>query len=135
MDTTIDKVTGRVPVTIFRLSGSLDGSNYDELINAGIEAEATGTTDLLLDMRNLEFMSSAGMVGLQMLLRLMGGETSPRHAGAAAFRPAGPSGGAAGVAHMKLFGPTPDVDRVLETVGLKDFVQIYDNEIDAIASF
>ena len=135
MDITIDKVAGRVPVTVFRLSGSLDGSNYDELINAGIDAEAAGATDLLLDMRNLEFMSSAGMVGLQMLLRLMGGETSPKAAGAAAFRPAGAGGGAAGVAHMKLFGPTPDVQRVLEVVGLKDFVEIYDNEIDAVASF
>ena len=135
MNITIDKAVGRVPVTIFRLSGSLDGSNYDELINAGIEAEAAGATDLLLDMRNLEFMSSAGMVGLQMLLRLMSGESSLKHTGAASFRPAGPSGGAAGLSHLKLFGPTPDVQRVLEVVGLKDFIEIYDNEIDAIASF
>jgi len=134
VDITVDKAKGRVPITIFRLSGSLDGSNYDELINAGIEAEATGATDLLLDMRNLEFMSSAGMVGLQMLLRLMSGEHSPKVAGAAP-RPMGAAGGAAGVAHMKLFGPTPDVERVLEVVGLKDFVEIYDNEIDAVASF
>src|SRR5262245_19961921 len=121
---------GRVPVTIFRLSGSLDGSNYDELINAGIDAEATGTADLLLDMRNLSFMSSAGMVGLQMLLRLMSGESSPKVAGAAP-RPIGRGGGASGLSHLKLLGPTPDVLRVLEVVGLKDYLEIYDNEIDA----
>ncbi len=122
MDITVSQAKGRVPVTIFRLAGSLDGLTYEDLINSGIEAQAAGTTDLLLDMRKLDFMSSAGMVALQMLLRLMGSESAPR-------------GKSAQRAHLKLLGPSPDVLRVLEVAGLKDYFEIYADEAQAIKSF
>jgi len=137
MEITVSKAQGRVPVTIFRLAGSLDGSTYEDLINAGIEAEAAGTTDLLLDMRNLTFMSSAGVVSLQMLLRLMGGESTPRGGGIDLFRTIVPAGGGSstGLAHLRLLGPTPDILRVLEVIGMLDFFHVYDNEAEAVAEF
>jgi len=135
VDIVLSKVVGRVPVTIVRLAGSLDGSTYDDLVNVGIEAEAAGATDLLLDMRKLEFMSSAGMVALQMLVRLMGGESTPPGGGIAANRTVLVGRNTGELAHLRLLGPTPDVLRVLEVAGLKDYFAIYTDEADAIASF
>jgi anti-anti-sigma regulatory factor len=136
MEITVAKAQGRVPVTILRLAGSLDGSTYEDLINAGIEVEAAGTTDLLLDMRQLTFMSSAGVVALQMLLRLMGGESTPKGGGIDLYRTIVPTGGGAtGLAHLRLLGPTPDILRVLEVIGMLDFFHVYDEETEAVWSF
>ncbi len=64
-----------MPVTIMRLEGELDGSNYESLIAQTQALYVAGMRDLLLDLENLTFVSSAGLVGLHRMALIMRGET------------------------------------------------------------
>ena len=57
MDLTSDQAQGRIPVTILRITGALDASNYGDVIVAARELYAAGTRHLLVDMAEMPFMS------------------------------------------------------------------------------
>ena len=50
MNITAEQRTARVPVTILRLQGDLDGSNYLDLVAAAKTAQQNGAKVLLLDL-------------------------------------------------------------------------------------
>ena len=64
VETTIEQATGRVPITIIALDGELDASNFTELIETARLLYEGGTRHLLLDLANLRFMASSGLVAL-----------------------------------------------------------------------
>lgn len=127
---------GRVPVTILRPHGELDASNYQELISEAQKAYETGARDILLDMGEVPFMSSSGLVALQSLATLLRGEQPPDpESGWAAFRSIHRDRDAGCQAHFKILNPQPRVDRVLETVGFKRFIAVFSDKETAIASY
>ncbi len=65
MKTSIDRVSDSVAV--LGLDGELDASNYRELMTTGEELYAAGVRTLVLDMSDLEYMSSSGIVALHSL--------------------------------------------------------------------
>jgi len=74
MDINISQGEGRVPVTILGIQGDLDASNYTELIAKTQDLCNTGMRYLLLDMTNVPYMSSAGLVALHNIALLMRGD-------------------------------------------------------------
>jgi len=133
---TVSQLAGRVPVTVLRPSGDLDASNYQDLIAEAHRIYATGARDILLDLSDVPYMSSSGLVALQSIAALLRGEAaaSPEE-GWSAFhairrdRDAGPQ------AHFKLVNPQPRVDDILETVGFKRFLEVAPDLESAVASF
>src|SRR5512143_1546842 len=77
MNITAEKSTARVSVTIFRLQGDLDGSNYLDLVAAAKTAQQNGAKHLLLDLGGVPYMSSAGLVALHSTVQLLRGEQPP----------------------------------------------------------
>jgi anti-anti-sigma factor len=136
LELTISHAQGKVPITILQPHGDLDASNYQDLVAEAQEAWSAGARDILLDLSDVPYMSSSGLVALQSIAALLRGD-----------RPADPESGwdafhsihrerAAGVQpHLKLLNPQPRVDRVLETVGLKRYFEIFSDLDTAIASF
>ena len=61
MTITIDQVEGKVPVTILGIQGDLDASNYQEVIDSATQACEAGTSNILIDMAEIQFMSSQGL--------------------------------------------------------------------------
>ncbi|MBK7454501.1 MAG: hypothetical protein IPJ46_12505 [Anaerolineales bacterium] len=97
MTISVSQKQGRVPVTIIGLDGRLDGMNYQQLIDKGHELYKSGVRDLLLDLTDLTYISSAGMVAFHNLALLMRGEQPPSpDQGWSAYRKMGRSGFASG---------------------------------------
>jgi anti-anti-sigma regulatory factor len=138
MNITVEQQAARVPVTILRLQGDLDGSNYLDLIAKAKESYQTGAKNLLLDLSSVPYMSSAGLVALHSSVQLLRGEQPPDpNAGWSALKAVAldkPTGGSAQQL-VKLLSPQPRVARTLEMSGMNAFFEIYTDEATAVASF
>ncbi len=123
-------------VSVLQLVGQLDGQTYKSLITAAQEAMAGGSKNLLLDMSELTFLSSAGLVSLHVTSLVMRGEAMPdlEH-GWAALKSVGSSRDSGVQKHVKLLSPRPEIVNVLDMVGFSTFFEIYDDKQKALESF
>jgi anti-anti-sigma factor len=136
IDVTVSEAQGRVPVTVLHLHGELDATNYRDLIAEAQHAHAAGARDILLDLSDVSYMSSSGLVALQSIAALMRGDELPDpDAGWSAIRTIHRDRDAGFQSHFKLLSPQPRVDRVLETVGFKRYLEVFTDPDAAIASF
>lgn len=130
------QVQGRVPVTIIKLEGQLDGQTYQDLINKGREVYGAGWRDFLIDLADLTYISSAGLVALHSLALLVRGEALPDpESGWSAYRSMGKTSTAGKQVHLKLLNPRPEVKSVLDMVGFTAVFDIFDNQETAVQSF
>lgn len=133
---TISQLAGRVPVTVLKPMGDLDASNYQDLIAEAAKVYDTGARDILLDLSEVPYMSSSGLVALQSIAAMLRGETPPDPTeGWSAFRAVHRDRDIGMQAHLKLFSPQPRVDAILDTVGFKKFLEISSDLEAAVASF
>jgi anti-anti-sigma factor len=139
MKFSVDRADGRVPVTILRLEGDLDASNFETLIDEGRRLHAEGTTDLLLDLRKVPFMGSSGLVALHSIVLLLnGGQADDVEAGWESLHAVGRSVESGMQPHVKvLLGPEPGtpLHRVMERTGMNRFIEVLADEQQAIGSF
>jgi len=136
MQLVTDQLYSRVPVTVLRIHGDLDGSNYQDLVAKVRELYGAGTRHLLIDMTNMPYMSSSGLVALHSAALLMRGEEppNPEH-GWSAFHAIriDQSGGVQ--TNVKLLNPQPKVDRTLQMTGMRELFEVHTDLAAALASF
>jgi anti-anti-sigma regulatory factor len=136
MTITTSQAQGSVPVTILSIQGDLDASNYQQVIAAGQEAYDKGARRLLIDMGDVPFMSSSGLVALHSVALLMQGKEPPDpEYGWAAFHAAGRDVESGQQPYVKLLNPQPRVKRALEMASFDRFFEIHTDREEAIASF
>jgi anti-anti-sigma regulatory factor len=136
MNVTVSQVEGRVPVTILHIHGDLDASSYRDLIAKGQEVYNAGTRDILLDLSGMPYLSSSGLVALHSIALMLRGEKPPDpESGWEAFHAIDRDRGVGLQQHVKLLNPQPGVDKVLETVGFRQFFEVYTDLATATASF
>jgi anti-anti-sigma regulatory factor len=136
MHLTIDQAQGRVPVTILRIQGSLDASNYEDVITKARELYTVGTRHLLVDMAEMPFMSSSGLVALHSIVLLLRGEQPhDPQMGWQAFHAIGHDRDTGEQAHVKLLNPLPKVKQTLQMTGMDEFFEIHTDLQVAVASF
>lgn len=136
MNITVEERQGSVPVTILQTHGDLDASNYEILIDKAQEMYQAGARYILLDMSDTPFMGSSGLVALHSIAMLARGEPPvDRESGWEAFHAIDRDREQGLQTQVKLFNPQPDVDRVLEMTGLKQFFEIHTDMETAVASF
>jgi anti-anti-sigma factor len=139
MNFSVDQGEGGQPVTILRLEGDLDASNFETVIEEGTKLHAAGTSNLLIDLRAVPFMGSSGLVALHSLALLLAGGTGDdlsagweaQHAIARAVE-----GGMQ--SHLKvLIPPDPEssLARVMDRTGMNRFIEVCTDEATAIAAF
>ena len=133
MNTTIDRVSPEVAV--LALDGELDASNYRELIETGSGLYGDGARCLVLDLRQLSYMSSSGIVALHSLALIFRGQQPPDpEAGWSAFHAVGSDTDEGSTAdQVRLVAPTPAIDSILERTGLKRILPVYADRDAAIA--
>jgi anti-anti-sigma factor len=116
MQITAEPVEGRaVPTTVLALEGELDASNFQEVIETARRLYDEGTRHLIIDLAELQFMASSGLVALHSIVQIMHGQ-----------EPLDPEGGWATLHSLggdkqdevRLAGPQPGVQRVLTRTGL-----------------
>ena len=136
MNISVSQAQGNVPVTVIKLEGQLDGQNFQELIAKSQELYGSGTRDFLLDLSDLTYISSAGLVALHSVALLARGEEVPDvEGGWSAFRSMGRSGEAGVQKHVKLLNPRNEIISVLDMVGFSSVFQIYTDREEAVNSF
>lgn len=136
MNISVSQAQGNCPVSVIKLDGQLDGQNYQDLIAKAQELYNSGARDFLLDLSDLTYISSAGLVAFHSVALLARGEQLPDpESGWSAYRSMGRSSEAGVQEHVKLFHPRPDVMNVLDMVGFSRVFEIFINLDEAVKSF
>jgi anti-anti-sigma regulatory factor len=136
VDIQLEPAQGRVPVTVLRVHGDIDRSNYEALVQHIQDAYQAGTRDVLLDLREVGYMSSAGLVAMQGIIKILRGDAPPNpEDGWGALHSLDKLRDGTKQQHFKLLSPQPAVAKSLDMVGFTDFIDVYDDEATAVASF
>ena len=136
MHFTVEQAQAGVPVTILALHGALDATNFEDVIAKAGELYQAGTRYLLLDLSDVPFMGSSGLVALHSIALLLRGEAPPDpEFGWQAFHDIerGHDGGIH--QRVKLLGPQPNVERTLAMTGMTEFFEIFKDRQTAIDAY
>ena len=136
MEITVSKEQGRVPVTVLRVAGQLDGQTYQQLIDKARDEYEAGAHTMVLDLDDLTYISSAGLVALHMIAKLLRGESLPEDENGwntLKSMDRAQDGGVQG--NLKLLNPRPEVNSVLEMVGFSAFFEVFTDRQKVIESF
>ena len=107
-----------VLVTVFRLRGWLDAQSEEQLLEDVRIAYDGGARYLLLDMRDLDTLTSAGMRAIQKVYQIF----TPKED---QFK----------IAHLKLCNAPPQIYNVLGITGFLHNIPMYASLDDALESF
>ena len=107
-----------VPVTVFHLRGWLDAQSEELLLEAARKSYDHGTRYLLIDMAELDTLTSAGMRALQKVYQIF----TPKEDH---FR----------IAHLKLCNAPPQIYNVLGITGFLQNIPMYESTDTALQSF
>jgi anti-anti-sigma factor len=136
MNISVSQAQGNVPVTVIKLDGQLDGQNFQELITKAQELHSAGARDFLLDLSDLTYISSAGLVALHSVALMARGEEIPDPEGGwSAYRSMGRTSEAGVQKHVKLLNPRSEIMGVLDMVGFSSVFEIYTDREEAVKSF
>ena len=136
MEITVQTLRGKVPVAVVKPHGEMDASNYTDLVKKVESLIDLGSLDFLIDLSDVPFMSSAGLVALHSLAMTLRGErTMDPKTGWAALKTMTPSRGRGPQQHIKLLSPQPNVADTIEKAGFNQFFTVFSDLKEALASF
>lgn len=132
MEITVSQETGRVPVTIFHISGDIAAGSYEELEQRADEAFEAGMRDLLLDLTDVSFLSSSGLRAIHHIFGLL--RTDSAEESDDTVRK-GIMAGTYKSPHLKLLRPSRTVLKVLQVSGFDMFLDVHSDMQEAVDSF
>jgi anti-anti-sigma regulatory factor len=136
MQINFSKQESRVPVSVMKLAGNLDASNYADVIAKAQNAYDEGARDLLIDLSEVPYVSSAGLMSLHSVALIFAGQSmKSKESGRPAFRSINAQNEKIVRQHVKLLNPQPAVEEVLDVVGLKQFLDVYTDLETAVQAF
>jgi len=137
LDITVESVEARVPLTVVALAGELDAANFSALVDQVAGLYASGTRHVLLDLAELRFMASSGLIALHSIVRLLHGEPiDDPEAGWQSLHSLGHDAESGSTqTEVQLSGVQPAVQRVLDRTGLSRMFVIHADRATAIAAF
>ena len=136
MNISVSQQQGNVSVTVIKVNGQLDGQSYQDLIGKARELYDAGARDFILDLSDLTYISSAGLVAIHSIALLVKGEELPDpESGWSAYRSMGRTSAAGLQTHIKLLNPREDVRNVLDMVGFGNVFQVFTDLHEAVKSF
>jgi anti-anti-sigma factor len=131
MEISISIEQAQEPIAVMHLKGDLDASNFLEVITKAQEIYQKPAHNLILDLSEVPYISSAGLVALHKIALLYSDNpqqvednTRPDFTHSTSARK-----------HVKLLRPRPAVDQILDTAGMKIFFNVFDDLESALQSF
>ena len=115
---TKEQPEGKPNVVVFHLAGWLDAQSEPKLVEAVQQAKNEGAQYVLLDMQELDTLTSAGIRAMQKAYLIL----TPKEE---AYK----------VAHLKLCNAPAQIYQVLGITGFLVNVPMYESQQDAIDSF
>ena len=135
MEINVTQEKGKVPVSVVHIKGDLDASSYLELVNTAQKLFNAGVHSLVLDLAELNFISSAGLASLHIVTKMFSGEKTDPEDGWGTFKEIERARESGMQKIVKLCSPSQAVDNVLDTVGFKQFFEVYPDLETAVQSF
>ena len=121
---------------ILHLEGELDASNYLDVIERVRQLYNDGARELVIDLTDLTFLSSSGLVSLHSAALIMRGEEPPSpEFGWSAFHAIASDIDRGFETHCKLANPQGRVRKALEMTGFNSFLAIFDTVEAAVQSY
>lgn len=108
----------RVPVIVFHVAGWLDAQSEPQLLEAARLAYDEGARYLLIDMRDLDTLTSAGMRALQKVFQMYTSNEEQIKG-----------------AHLKLCNAPPQIYNVLGLTGFLKNIPMYESLESALETF
>ena len=130
MEITVEIEEGRVPVTVFHLRGDL--SHEEPLQSRVKEAYESGARNILLDLQDVPYISSAGLRVLHYVYNLLNRD---RQEESEQEVRRGIVSGSYKSPHLKLLRPSKNAMKALSIAGYDMFLDIYDKQQEAIDAF
>jgi anti-anti-sigma factor len=115
---TVEQMQGKVPVTIFHLRGWLDGQSEADFVKWASDAYEKGTRYLLLDLSELDTLTSAGMRAIQKVYNMYN-----------------PKGTDKAFPRLKLASAPPPVYHALKITGFLQSIPMFESVQSALDSF
>jgi len=112
------QVQGKVPVTVFHLRGWLDAQSEESLLSSARDSYQEGSRYLLLDLAEVDTLTSAGMRAMQKVYKLFTPEEEQ-------FK----------VARVRLCNAPPQVYHVLGITGFLQNIPNYETMQAGVDSF
>lgn len=113
-----EEVQVDVPVTVFHLRGWLDAQSEGQLLEAARKASDDGAHYLLIDLSELDTLTSAGMRALQKVYQIFSSHED-----------------GAKIGHLKLCSAPPQIYNVLGVTGFLQQIPMYESPDAALESF
>ena len=129
MDISVSQANGRIPVTIFHLHGDL--VEEEPLRSQANQAVADGSQAILLDLKNVPYISSAGLRAIQYVFELL--HDSNNTDKDEMMR--GIAAGTFNAPNFKLLNPSKNGAKALSVSGYDMFLEIFKNQDEAVRSF
>jgi len=105
-------------VSVLRLNGPVDANTQKDLEEKADELIRAGAKNMVLDLKEVSYMGSAGLRALHIIAGKFGGDDQ-----------------SARFAHVKLLNPSDEVRRVLKTLGFDNYIDVFDDLDEAIGAF
>jgi anti-anti-sigma factor len=115
-------------VAIMRLEGDIDASNFVQVVDKAQEIYQNPARNLILDLSEVPSISSTGLAAIHKIALLFSGVPDQ-------MKHPDLTHNSNARRHMKLLSPQPDVDKALETAGLKLFFKVFHDLDSALKSF
>jgi anti-anti-sigma factor len=135
MEIIVSEEKGKAPVGVLFVKGDLDASSYLRLVEAAQSVYSAGLRDLVLDLSEVTFISSAGLASLHIITKMFRGEKADTEDGWGTYKAIERERESGMQKNVKLLKPSTEVEQVLETVGFKQFFEIYTDLNEAVQSF
>lgn len=118
MEITVTQEQARVPVTILAVKGRVNLGNAEELEARANQVYGQGARQVLLDLAEVESLTSAGLRAILFIHKLLAQPESGSEPGS-----------------LKLSGATREVQRVLHIAGFDVYLDLYPDRRTALDSF
>jgi len=132
MDIVVSHAQGRVPVTVFRIKGEINMNSYEQLEAEARTAFKAGARDMLLDLSEVTYITSAGLRTINYIFKLLHAEL-PDSSQAAMHQ--GLRDGTFKSPYLKLLNPQAAVQQALRLAGFDMFLETHADLEEAVASF
>jgi len=130
MQVVVSQEQGRVPITVFHVKGEIGAHNYDQLQSQVSEAVESGMRDLILDLREVTYMSSAGLRALHAIFQKMHADDEMKKGMDDWWQ-----GRAVNSPHLKIVAPPSHVLKTITAAGVDVFLEVHKSLKDAVGSF
>lgn len=119
MEISVTQEGAGVTVTVFKVSGMINLGTAGELEDEAREYYEGGMRNLLIDLSEVQSLSSAGLRAFLGISKMLDGG----------------AGGAEKSAHLKLLNPQPQIQRVLVIAGFESLFEIFEDRDKALEAF